>query len=83
MEIKYYASIENMGDNVTESDASGYREWVQEQIEAEYPEASVEVSGEQSLRSVDCSDDDELEGVAEFCKSLWDKCPWSWVELNN
>lgn len=75
--ITYYAATENMGDNVTEVDAEGYRAWAKEQIEAEYPAANVVVSKSQCLRSVDA--DEEFEGAEEFCKSLWDKCPWSWV----
>lgn len=76
-QITYYAATENMGDNVTESDAEQYRAWAKSEIEAEYPGVEVEVSESQYLRSVDA--DDELEGVEDFCKSLWDRCPWSWI----
>lgn len=75
--ITYYSATENMGDDVTESDAEQYRAWAKAEIEAEYPEAEVTVSKSQSLRSVDA--DDDLDGVEDFCKSLWDNCPWSWV----
>ena len=78
--ITYYASIENMGDNVTESDAGGYIEWAKSELENEYPGVDVEVSSEQNLASFRCSDDLDEDEVGQFCKSLWDKCPWTWVE---
>lgn len=78
-EITYYAAIENMGDNVTEADADGYREWAKGQIESEYPNAEVEVSKEQNLKGFYCSDEEIEEEVSDFLNTLWDKCPWSWV----
>ena len=79
-EITYYAAIENMGDNITASDAAGYREWAESQLSAEFPEAEIEVSKEQNLKSFSCSDDMDEDEVGQFCKSLWDKCTWSWVK---
>lgn len=79
LKITYFAATENMGDNVTEADAASYRVWAKEQIEAQYPEAEVTVSKEQNLNSFWCNDDEKETEVGDFCKSLWDSCPWSWV----
>ena len=83
MKITYFASIENMGDNVTDADADGYRNWAFDQLSAEYPDAEIEVSDEQNLKSFSCDDDSLEDQVGEFCSRLWDRCPWTWVALEN
>lgn len=83
MEIIYYVDINSMGDNVTEADADGYRDWAATEIANKFPGAIVEVSEDQSLKGFYCSDDDREEEVSEFLNTLWDKCPWSWVALND
>jgi len=81
MKITYFASIENMGDNVTEADAYGYREWALAELSAKYPEAEIEVSDEQNLIQASCDDDSREDEIGDFCSRLWDRCPWSWVTL--
>ena len=83
MEIAYYIDINSMGDNVTEADADGYREWATTEIKKAFPSAQVEVSDKQDLKGFFCNDEDMEEEVSEFLNTLWDKCPWSWVALND
>jgi len=82
MKITYFAPIENMGDNVTESDAEGYRGWALSELAKEFPEAEIEVSDEQSIKTTHCTDENRQEEAEEFCSRLWDRCPWSWVSLD-
>lgn len=71
-----------MGDNVTELDADGYREWLADQLSREFEGASVEVDDEQSLGGaiVDADDDDAAERVNQFLDRCWDRCGWEWVK---
>ena len=78
--ITYFASIETMGDNVTEADAEGYREWAKSELEKEFPGVEIEVSSEQKLYSFECDSELDEDYIGQFCKSLWDRCPWTWVD---
>ena len=87
MKITYHADINNLGDNVAKEDAQGFRDWVQAEIEKAYPDADVSVKkydGRDEISGFDSEEnpngDDE---VKEFLNTLWDKCPWSWVTLND
>lgn len=77
--ITCYAATENMGDETTESSADQYRDWAASELEKQFPNVDIEVSDEQNLKSFSCSDDLDEDFVGQFCKSLWDNCPWDWV----
>lgn len=77
----------NMGE-ATEADAAGYREWIAEKMQAEFPGAEVDVFEEDSTYAVevcDLTDEEELnynqlrDRVYAFAQYCWDSCPWSWV----
>lgn len=76
---------EHMGDDATEADAAGYREWIAEQMRGEFPDAEIIASDERSTYSVRVSVADEndyeaaLGMVCQLAERLWDTCPWSWV----
>lgn len=84
--IVYAAADENMGD-CTPADCDAYRAWAKAEIEAEYPNAEIEVTDDHTSNSrVIVSGEysrehEELQGETyEFMSRLWDRCPWDWVE---
>ncbi len=83
MKITYFAPIGSMGDNVTEADADGYRDWALSELTKKFPDAEIEVLDDQSIKSVHCTDENCQEEVEFFCHYLWDRCPWSWVSLDD
>ena len=80
MKIQYYAASSTMGD-ISEADCNTYRAWAKRQIEAEYKDAHVEVLNEENLNVSAWTDEDDKQGeVDEFCRRLWDRCPWDWSD---
>ena len=83
-------SARNMGE-ATESDAAGYRAWLEKQLQAEFPGVEIVVREDESTKSVivrfegdgdEFSYHDELklhDQVHDFVHNAWDRCPWSWV----
>ena len=74
----------SMGDNVTEADADGYREWLQAEILREFPGTEVEVLDEQATNTVrtDAEADDypDEERLQYFVQEAWNRCNWEWVK---
>jgi len=84
----YGLSYSNMGD-CTEQDADGYIDWLRAELIAAFPGHSFDFHTENSLKTVRVSsqnsidEDDHLATcVAEFCQDAWNRCPWTWVEMN-
>lgn len=78
LEITYYAENGSMGDT-DEANCDAFRAWAKKALEAEYPGAYVDVSG--NMSSVECfvkgaDSRDQEEEIAEFCSNLWNNCPW-------
>lgn len=77
-------SNDTMGDNVTDSDADGYRAWLAAQLAAEFPEAVITVTARQGLGGASVDADAGEQGGAEdrvnrFLGHCWDHCGWEWV----
>lgn len=82
--ITIYCATNTMGDNVTEQDADGYREWLQAEIVREFPGSAVEVLDEQAANTVrtDAEADDyaDEERLQYFVQEAWNRCGWEWVK---
>ena len=76
--ITYYAANDTMGDT-SDTDCDAYREWAEAEIRAEFPDHSVEVSTDQSLKNAWTDDFDREDEILDFCHRLWDRCPWDWA----
>ena len=79
----------NMGDDATEADAAGYRQWIEAELSAEFAGADIEINEADHTYSVIVEIDDESDydaardlkdEVQIFCAEAWERCPWSWVE---
>lgn len=81
--ITIYSPDTSMGDNVTEQDAQGYRDWLLAEVQREFPGANVKVLDEQATNTVrtdaDADDFGDEERLQWFVQAAWDRCPWSWV----
>ena len=77
MQITYFASDDTMGDTSPE-DCAAYRRWAQAELEAAYPEATVEVTAETAVRGAWTDAIEREEEIEEFCARLWERCPWTW-----
>ena len=81
--ITVYSATNTMGDNVTEADADGYRDWLADELRNAFPGASVEVVDKQATNTIETDagidDYDELEMLQSFVGAAWDRCPWAWV----
>lgn len=78
----------NYGDGCTEADAAGYRAWIREQLEREFPTAAIEINEREHTYATQVEIDDESDyqaardlrdAVEIFAAECWDKCPWDWV----
>lgn len=72
----------NMGE-ATDADAAGYREWIAEQMAAEFPGVEIEINESDATRAVDLRgdyDQRDEDAVNDFAQRCWETCPWSWVE---
>ena len=83
MKITYYASNTSMGDT-PDDDCNKYRAWAAEQLQAEFPDAEIEVLDKDSLYTFVSIDGDDPDGaiynqVMDIVPYLWDKCPWDFM----
>ena len=80
--ITVYCDTNSMGDNVTASDADGYRAWLADELSREFNGAEIVVLDQQSVGAVqiDADDHESAKEIAyRFLDNAWDRCPWSWV----
>jgi hypothetical protein len=74
---------DTMGDT-SPSDCNAYREWFAEQLQAEYPDAEIEVidrDGSIEVETDDGADDQPLiEELHAFSNYCWDRCKWDFLD---
>ena len=75
---------DTMGDSSPE-DCNAYRAWFAQQLETEYPDASITVtnrSGRIEIEADDGSDvSDLIADLNEFQNRCWDRCSWDFIKV--
>ena len=79
--ITAHISDEQIGDNATEADCTGYRDWLAAELVKEYPGVAISVTSERKTRCLETDSDEQGEGeeLQAFLELAWNRCNWEWV----
>jgi hypothetical protein len=72
---------DTMGDTPP-ADCNAYRVWFAEQLQAEYPDAEIEVTDRDGSIEVETDEDDRqvMEDIHAFSNLCWDRCKWDFLD---
>ena len=78
MQIIYFADDSRLGD-LNETECKHFRKWVWEELEKRFPNHDISVVDEQAWEICYTDDTENEDEIIDFCKRLWDNCPWDFV----